>query len=204
MDNQQVKLYDMAYLVGFFLGDGTLYCAQSKGSYQVRFEKADLDCMQLVSELSNEGFGNPGKISLRNRGGQDLHNLIICCRSLHDWLAVNTHMRTVMPDDYYFAPKKVRQEILAGLMDSDGSAELAQTGYLTIRFTNSNLGLINAVRGLARSLDISCGEVIPDYRAARTGYRMTLCTRDFAERAYFNISRKQRRVDAYLEKGSVQ
>lgn len=203
MDNQQVKFDDMAYLVGFFLGDGNLYCAESRGSYQVRFEKADQDCMQIVSALSKQGFGNPGKLSIRNRGGLDSHMLIICCRSLHDWLASNTHMRTVVPAHYFTASKEVRQELLAGLMDSDGSAELASTGYVTVRFTNSNLELINAVRALARGLGISFGDVIPDYRAARTGYRVTLNTGQFSQNAYFRIERKQARVRNYLRKGIV-
>lgn len=203
MDNQQVKLYDMAYLVGFFLGDGSLYCAETRGSYQVRFEKADKDCMQKVSQLALQGFGNPGKHSTRNRGGADCHSLIICCRALHDWLAVNTHMRTLCPQDYFHAPETVRKEVLAGLMDADGSAELAATGYVTVRFTNCNLQLINAVRALARGLGISSGEVIPDYRAARTGYRMTLNTQQFAANAYFSIARKQARIEGYLQKRFV-
>ena len=130
--------------------------------------------------------------------------LIICCRALHDWLAVNTHMRTRFPQEYFEAPRAVQQEVLAGLMDSDGSAELAKTGYLTCRFTNSNLEIINGVRGLARVLGIDTGDVIPDFRAARTGYRMTLRTEHFAKKAYFCIERKQARVRAYLQKGLVQ
>lgn len=203
MDNQQVKLYRMAYTVGFFLGDGTLYCAQSRGSYQVRFEKADVECMHKVSNQCEKEFGNPGKLSVRNRGGLDSHSLIICCRALHDWLMVHTHARTLFPSEFYSAPLEVRQEVLAGLMDSDGSAELAKTGYVTVRFTNTNLELINGVRGLARTLGITCGDVIPDYRAARTGYRMTLNTQAFAEKAYFHIPRKQARLASYLQKGSV-
>ena len=203
MDNQQVKLYRMAYTVGFFLSDGTLYCAQSRGSYQVRFEKADVECMYKVSEQCGKEFGNPGKHSVRTRGGRDSHNLIICCKQLHDWLLVHTHARTFFPPEFYEAPIEVRREVLAGLMDSDGSAELAKTGYVTVRFTNCNLELINGVRGLARTLGITCGDVIPDYRAARTGYRMTLNTRAFAENAYFCIPRKQVRLSQYSMKESV-
>ena len=204
MDNQQVKLYDMAYLVGFFLGDGNLYCAETRGSYQVRFEKSDMDCMQIVSELSAKGFRNPGRITTRNRGGQDTHQLIICCKELHHWLASNTHMRTELPGDYFQAPAAVRKELLAGLMDSDGSAELAKTGYVTVRFTNSNLNLINAVRALSHGLGITYGEVVPDFRAARTGYRMTLNTADFSKNAYFRIERKQARIRHYLAKEVMQ
>lgn len=200
MDNQQVMLHEMAYTVGFFLGDGNLYCAESRGSYQVRFEKADMECMVKVSQQCEKHFGNPGKISTRNRGGLDSHMLVICCRKLHDWLAVMTHMRTKFPEEYYQAPVGVRQEVLAGLMDSDGSAELAATGYVTVRFTNCELNLINGVRGLAKTLGIPVGDVIPDFRAARTGYRMTLTTKEFAQKAYFCIPRKQARIDAYLAK----
>ena len=130
--------------------------------------------------------------------------LIICCKELHHWLAVNTHMRTELPQDYFQGSEAVRRELLAGLMDSDGSAELAKTGYVTVRFTNSNLNLINAVRALARGLGISFGDVVPDFRSARTGYRMTLNTAEFSKNAYFRIERKQARIRHYLAKGVTQ
>lgn len=207
MDNQQDEFAELAYSVGFFLGDGTLYCAKSRGSYQVRFEKPDLECLQKVSGQMAKVFGNGGNISSRQRPswrtgkmGVEVHQLIVCSRDAHDWLASATLMRRVVPSEYFSMPVGVQKEVLAGLMDADGSAEVSKLGYVTIRFTNCELPLIDGVRGLAESIGIPCGEVVPDLRHKRVNYRMTLNTRSFAEKMYFCSERKNARLQAYRKK----
>jgi len=196
MGNQQEEFRKLAYAVGFFLGDGHLYVARSRGSFQVRFEKPDLECLEKVSRQLAEVFGNGGTIRVRRREGRaPVGCLIVCSRDVWEWLAGNTLMRRVVPREYFGEELAVQREVLAGLMDSDGSVE-RNGRYVTVRFTNCELGLVDAVRGLARNLGIGCGSVVQDLRHARVGYRMTLNAEEYWRRGYFVAARKQERLEA--------
>lgn len=207
MDNQQDEFEELAYSVGFFLGDGSLYCAKTRRSFQVRFEKPDLECLEKVSAQLAKVFGNGGNIYSRQKAswrtgklGVVTHQLVVCSREAHDWLAVNTLMRSRLPDVYFSSPAEIQREVLAGFIDSDGSVEVSKAGYTTVRFTNCELAIVGAVRGLAENLGIPCGDVIQDLRHKRVGYRMTLNTKSFAESVRLTSQRKEARLEAYRER----
>jgi len=205
MDNQQEVFDSLAYSVGFLLGDGYFYCAQSRGSYQLRAEKPDVECLERVSRQMDQVFGNPGRIVERRRkGSAPIYSLIICCRDAHDWLFTNTSARKEVPPYYLSASADVKREVLAGLMDSDGSAEKNRE-YITVRFVNTNLDLINFVAGTAKFLGIRHGkkmnQEVGNYKVL---HRVTLNTKDFAEKAYFHSVRKDRRLDHYRSREWVE
>lgn len=208
MDNQQrnQEIAELAYTMGLFLGDGCLYFAKSRGSYQVRFENMDLDTLERAAEEVNRAFGKKVAPRVRTRPSRgDIYELIICSRDCYEWLAFNTRMRSNWPDRFWTLPPEVLKDILIGLMDADGSAE-ANMQYLTVRLTNTKLDILTGAMAVAKIHGVKFGETVSvDERNPRAAacYRITFNTRDYAQKIGFYCRRKQERIEWWLLKNGL-
>lgn len=148
------KLEIHPYLLGFWLGDG------SSRNTQITKPGVVTAIREVVAGHGwtlNEGLA-------RNAGGCELVSVVggmlAALRGLN--LIQNKHV----PPHYLTASREDRAQLLAGLMDSDGSVHRA--GW---EFSNTNRNLIDAVVFLSRSLGHSCSEPAPRVTYSQDGKR---------------------------------
>lgn len=124
---KEKKLLVDPWLVGFWLGDGS--------SYGGSFATVDKEIPQKIEELGYKVNKHKAKHLYGITG------LTSQLRKLN--LIKNKHI----PNDYLFSSIEQRKQLLAGLLDSDGTAARKQ-----VSFVNTNKKLADGVLFLARSL----------------------------------------------------
>lgn len=142
------------YLLGFWLGDGSAWHATiSKPGVADAIRQDVAAAGWTLNEYLHIPEGHCDKVSVTGGLKTALGKLD---------LVQNKHV----PHDYLVASASDRAELLAGLLDTDGSAFLS--GW---EFSNTNRNLIDAVAFLARSLGHSCS--VPAFRVTycQTGAR---------------------------------
>ncbi|AKC02840.1 DarB-like antirestriction [Gordonia phage Gmala1] len=145
-----------AYTLGWYISNG--YSAS--GSPKIGFHEDDLD--YLKRSLIVSGCYNYTDQQSTKRGG----NLVYCANSNHKRKFSNpfAHALNVLglfgvhslekfiPESYKFAPVNVRLELLRGLMDSDGCANVGNRS----QFSTGSRMLANDVADLVRGLGGYC------------------------------------------------
>lgn len=188
------------WLLGYWLGDGHKATAT--------IATADDEVLQRIQQL---GFRTPHYarfnygVVLGHRGQHQTGNLKTVLRDLG--LLHNKHV----PDRYLTSSVHQRREVLAGLLDSDGTVSLRSRpgGPLSgqVVFTNTNRQLVDSVAQLAASLGF-----MPTIREVRreveTGPN-SVCLGSRLQTAWkvsftpnrqvFGIGRKQRTLDQALQ-----
>ncbi|NJM09626.1 MAG: hypothetical protein HC883_01610 [Bdellovibrionaceae bacterium] len=198
MGNQQENetLAKMAYVIGFFLGDGGLYRQLDRDAYRIHFTKMDIECLEAVMHVL-------GRKTIRKHGSS--FRIEYYGKDLYEFLAFNTEFRTVVPYQYITASEHVVKELVAGLMDSDGSVTHTESeGYdrWQLSFTNTERKLMEAMQHFLRKSGVDAGKITT---VANPGHRMVMHIRpnlkQFAERGfYFRNLRKMQRLNDYMQK----
>ena len=122
------------YVLGYWLGDG-----ESRSG--VIFS-GDEDLQSLVAVLKNYGYSPVPK---RKRTVNNITNLSLNSRLSGLGVLNNKHV----PEEYLRSSESQRLELLRGLMDSDGFADVNKN---TVEFCSTNKNLALSVLELARSL----------------------------------------------------
>jgi len=208
----------LAYSVGFFLGDGSLYSGpfissrNGKTYYHndVVFVCSDLEPVQRVQDQIEATFGKRYNMQTRTLpSGRPHYSMSAHRREIFDFFSVNTAMRGEIPPYYFSAPKDVKLELCRGLMDTDGfSAEFVdgtdpryQIKRWMVGFSNGKLPIIQGLAAIAQSLGIKIGKIST---AKKAGYQdvfiIRMNPRSFHEAGmFFYASRKQAKFNRYLE-----
>lgn len=209
---------DLAYAVGFFLGDGSLYSGPFISSRNgktyfhndVIFVKSDIEPIERVQAQIAEVFGRSYKVQTRILpSGQKHWTLTAHHRQIFEFFAVNTAMRQEIPAHYFGASREVKLELARGLMDSDGHcAEFIdrhdpkyEIKRWQLGYSGTKLAIVQGLAAILQSLKIRVGVISP---AKKAGYQDCYIIhpnlRDFHQSGlFFYATRKQARVDRYLE-----
>jgi hypothetical protein len=209
---------ELAYAVGFFLGDGCLYSgpfvsARNGKTYyhnDVVFVCSDLEPVERARTQIEQVFGK--KYNMQTRilpSGKPHYVFTAHRREIFDFFSVNTAMRQEIPAYYFSASKETKLEFCRGLMDTDGySAEFVDNTdkryhikRWMIGFTNGKLNLVQGFASIMQSVGVKVGKISTQVKA---GYRDTYCVcpniRSYHDAGmFFYASRKQAKLDRYLE-----
>lgn len=212
-------VYDnLAYTIGFLLGDGSLDCCPYKDKNGVRrfhnnvvFVCSDEEPILRVQQQLEAVFDYKYSINSRIlKSGLKHWRIAIGRRDAFDWFSVNTNWKGKVPDYYFSADNEVKKEVIRGLMDSDGHcAEFVDTfrgkdkgvKRWTIGFSNNKIEIINNCAALMQMVGIKVGKIA---EGKKKGYRATYMIRpnprSFHEAGmFFYASRKQEKFDRYVE-----
>lgn len=204
---------ELAYTVGFFLGDGSLYSGpfistrNGKTYYHndVVFGCGDLDAIERVQSQIELVFGKRYNIQHRILNtGSTYYVLSTHRRPIFNFFSVNTAMRTVIPHYYFGASPEVRKELCSGLMDSDGHCmETVLPGggpRWQLGFSNGNLGLVQDTASIMQKLGVKVGNLTASKKAGfKDVHILHPNARSFYENGFrFHVARKQARLDRYV------
>lgn len=160
----------LAYSIGFFLGDGNLR-VDTAGKRFVRFFKPDREPLERVSRELETMFGFAYKVSLENNKhvSGNYYRLIASNPAIFDFLAFNTAMRTEIPKEFFQAAPSAQLALLAGLIDSDGYVSITSRGgnradevRCMMGFGNSLRGLVEQFADITRLCGIKPGQIVTD------------------------------------------
>jgi Flp pilus assembly CpaF family ATPase len=171
------------YVFGQWLGDGS--------SYGNRFETIDIETRD---EFRKEGYwvSSEHKAMCRVDSVMDKGGMLIALRSLGVIKTSKEQGETkFVPDVYLYSSVQQRRDLLAGMLDSDGTVSKS-TGVVS--FTNANLRLIDGFRQVAHSLgyQTTTTSKIPTYpykgekKIGKRAYTVSL----FANHDVFRLTRK--------------
>lgn len=211
-------VYDnLAYTVGFLLGDGSLDCCPYKDSNgkkrfhnSVVFVCSDPEPIKRVQDQLEVVFGRKYSINSRIlKSGLEHWRIAIGRRDAFDWFSINTNWKNEVPKYYFGADPEVKKEVIRGLMDSDGHcAEFVDrfktekgVKRWTVGFSNNKIEIINNCAALMQSVGCKVGKIT---EGKKKGYRTTYIIRpnprSFHESGLsFYATRKQEKFDRYVE-----
>lgn len=201
------QLSRTAYSIGFILGDGYLqhYSAVKKGKrypFQcIHVGKPDLDVVERVRDEIEATFGVKYAVFKQTlASGLPFYNLRAYRRDVFDFFAINTRYKAEIPKFFFSAPKDIKRDLIAGLMDSDGHiSQSTQKNWWQIGFGMTNREIVSGAANIMRSLGVKVGQIGEcqqgDYRLF---YRIRPNIRSFIEAGcYFHAERKTERLKAW-------
>lgn len=203
MDNQQGNgtMLDIAYTVGFFLGDGGLYCQPLRNAWRVIFTKQDRECVDLVRAQILAEFQVAGNVRLDSGGVS--WKLEVYSKKLYEFLAFNTAFRTQIPQEFFAADEAVTKELLAGLFDSDGAVTYTEAEgrpRWQLQFTSTERHLAEGVHALVSRFGVRPNAIVGVDTKHKRVYHVRPNMLDFYKAGlYFRSERKQKRLLDYIK-----
>lgn len=217
--SSEKNLFDkLAYSVGFFLGDGSLYSGPFISSRNMKtyyhndvvFVCSDIEPVLRVQNQIEEVFGKKYKMQERKLpSGLPHYVLTAHRREIFDFFSVNTLMRQEIPQYYFSANREAKLELLRGLMDTDGHcAEFIdkhdpryEVKRWTLGFSNNKIALIQGAASLMQNVGMKVGQITT---GKKSGYKdMHIIhpnPRSFHENGmFFYAARKQAKFDRYVK-----
>lgn len=210
--------YQLAYSVGFFLGDGSLsatpFVSTKNGKTyfhnDVVFVCSDLEPIELVTDQLERVTGKRSPMTTRILPSKLPHYRVTSHkREIFDFFSVNTAHRSQIPQYYFSASKDEKLEVIRGMMDSDGHvAEFVdkhdpryEVKRWMLGFSNTELKLVQGIASLMQSIGIKVGQVTAGKKA---GYRDTYIIhpnpRSFVDAGgSFYATRKQAKLTRYVQ-----
>jgi hypothetical protein len=196
-----------AYLVGVFLGDG---CVSNTSAYQMMFRLNTIDAdfaAATTAALEEVGYESAVRTHEVKRGRPN-HALVCHATPLCRWLRDVTDYKKRIPASIFLAPRDHQLAFIAGLMDSEGFVG-ANSNPTNRRFYMGFKSCDPWVPDFIRLLEITgirIGKVQteaplkPGYKAPT---RFTIKMQSWIDAGgYFNIRRKQERVEAWASEGA--
>lgn len=188
------------YLVGVYLGDG---CVRTHcGKLIFRINTIDMDFAQAVQRAFAEITDKPAPISTHfvSKSSKPNNHLHCCDSALAGRMQDETNFKTKLPDWVWTADKEALLALIAGLMDSEGFVSQNSHGSTYMGFKNTGPWFDDFIRVLNRA-GIEVGKIGIE-KPRKPGYltprRFHIKLRSWVRSgAYFNIARKQARVDAW-------
>lgn len=197
---------ELAYSIGFFLGDGTVGASvwQGKTMLRVRWFTDDREPLDRIADELEKVFGRRYAVAVDKSKHVKVpyHRLQATCREIYDFFLSNTEARNRVPPELFDAPEQARRDLLAGMLDSDGYVSVIQrkdrpVGRMRcqVGFTNSNRRLVEEFTSIAVSLGVKCGQICEshptrkDWRTMYTVHPNILSM--LAAGLYFQVARKQ-------------
>lgn len=209
MDDQQRNvLDDIAYSIGFLLGDGCLYSNPFNGDYRIQWATMDVECLEKIkAEMETDR-------PIKPIAGKNASLLSIHCHEMWRAFVDLTGYKKLVPE-YYFkdCDKDVILDVIAGMLDSDGSVKERKIKHnlksgekeywnYALEFYNNEPGLIAGFTKLCKLAGIRTNNVRQLVsQSGRIAYSVSVVLRDFVKhggRLY--CKRKQARLDRFCER----
>lgn len=196
-----------AYLLGVYLGDGSLSRCGEKEKVYFRLSAVDRDFVEAACDAFDAVVGRrPDINTYAERRGRDYHALICKDVALARRLIGDTDEKQRLPLDMIQSWRRDWQlAFVAGLMDSEGfvganSNPTNRRYYMGFKSTDP---WVPDFIKLLQSLGVRIGKVQTE-KPRKAGYkaptRFSIKMQSWVDAgAYFNIARKQERVDAWNE-----
>ena len=151
--------HPLAYTLGVWLGDGSHTYNTVRRDYSISFVSMDEEIIVEVNRVlsSHFNFVNPGLYDReRTKAGTPLYRMKAYSKILTELFCWNTDFKGKLPDFIWNAPKEVQLEMLAGLMDTDGTIAISGSGpkYWVLRFSGTK-GFAYQVPDLCRVIGIN-------------------------------------------------
>jgi hypothetical protein len=205
---------DFAYLLGVYLGDGCVDLTK-KGWLRFRLNAIDVDFIEatklaLVAVVDRKVWTGGPYTDQRSRANRRFYSLWCGHQPLCETLIDVTANKTRLPAFVFDWPRERQLALIAGLMDSEGFVA-ANSNPTNRRFYMGFKCCDPWVLEFARLLEtvgIRIGKVAteeprkPGYKAPT---RFHIKMQSWVDAGgYFNISRKQRRVEQWCEAGAYE
>lgn len=194
---------DWAYLVGVFLGDGCV--TTNNGRPVFRLNTIDRDFATATKAALSSLTGYAVTICTHSVKKSAKPNHSLSCGDAGICAALNeaTANKTKLPDWIFAASDSDKLAFIAGLMDSEGYVCLKHNRQgATLGFKSTDVWFDDFL-ALVRSVGIEHGKVgveAPRQPHYRTPRRISIKLRSWVEAgAYFNIARKQERVERWAK-----
>lgn len=192
---------DVSYLIGAFLGDGSIY--ENKGSFQFSITSSDYGLCFECQRISFNLFGKGGRIKeVRKDNKFSYYQLVICSKNIVNFFREMTKKRLFIPK-FVYINNLTTKAFIQGLMDSDGwiCKVNPSDGYIRYRVGFKNISnWTNEFREMFDLFNVKAGKV----RRVKNGenkeaFCFTVNTQDYCEKIGFRIDRKQELVSEYFE-----
>jgi intein-encoded DNA endonuclease-like protein len=189
-----------AYLVGVYLGDGCVTLHQ--GQLVFRLNTIDEDFAVATKDALRAHTDRPMTIHCHSVSKSSKPNHSLRCGewAIAQRLRDETDSKAKLPDWIWTTDQEGRLAFIAGLMDSEGFVSRNGCGRAYMGFKSTDLWFYDFVRVL-NAAGIQVGQIgveqprKPGYRTPR---RFTIKMASWVKSgAYFNIARKQARVDEW-------
>ena len=212
ISRENAKLWDLAYALGAFMGDGFRGYSDygngawfSSGIACMDKEIVDRFADQIATIFNRRYTVMPYTL----KTGTTMYKCIATAREVYEAFVFSTMWKTQVPEAFVNCPKEVLREFIAGLFDTDGTINEAQalngskTGYnprWQLGFGGTERRVVEDVAALLQRSDVQVGK-IGEYTKAqyRTVFTIHPNLRSFVDAGfYFRCERKAERVKKYL------
>jgi hypothetical protein len=194
------------YLVGVFLGDGCVTYTGDRRYPVFRLNTIDEDFMQATKEALHDLTDRHVSVSKEAVKRSPRPNYALRCSDpeICALLKSQTDEKKKLPDWIWGADQDARLAFIAGLMDSEGYVSRQfgrRAGLFYMGFKSTDVWFDDFVRVLHMSGILTGkigkeGPIKPHYRPSK---RVTIKLASWVRSgAYFNIARKQVKVDEWL------
>lgn len=189
------------YLFGVYLGDGCI-TKDRIGHPVFRLNTIDMDFAQATKDALQMVTGKPVHISTHSvkKSSKPNHSLSCRCRIVSERMVSETDGKKKLPDFIWNSDRDGKLAFIAGLMDSEGFVCKSGSGSIYIGFKSTDVWFYDFIR-LLNSAGIEIGKVgveKPLKEHYRTPRRFHVRIFSWLRSgAYFNIARKQERIDMW-------
>lgn len=189
------------YIVGVYLGDGCV--TKQKGYPTFRLNTIDMDFAEAVKDAFRKHTDRPINIGVHPVKKSSKPNVALRCGDpeICARLVAETAGKQKLPDWIWLSDREGQLAFIAGLMDSEGFVSRNSHGSTYMGFKSTDVWFEDFVKVLNRA-GIRIGKIgveaplKPGYRTPR---RFTIKMQSWVDAgAYFNIARKQERVNAWV------
>ena len=206
MNNGQSAGKDYAYLLGVYLGDGTI-SLRTDNCYRFSLEVIDMDFIdrtrESIKSVTGKNFTN---VKCRSRGMmmEDIYSFAVHDMMFKD-MKESTEDKKFIPQFVFEADREVKIAFLEGLMDSEGwiveRKNKAGIKQYQMGFSCTSSWTYD-VWQLFRSIGVSCCEpYILHQKNKKDCICFTINLASWVQSGIlFSIKRKQDRVDRYADK----
>jgi intein-encoded DNA endonuclease-like protein len=208
-----------AYLIGAYLGDGSISFVPQHGNYFFALNAIDKEFVLKVADCLHEYFGKEPSVFLDKLGGgwqkrntQPLWKTVVYGKSKCQYLRDITHDKRVIPQCIFTANKKIQKAFIAGVMDSEGyvgkhyNQKLDRTQYL-MGIASTDVWLEDFIELLTKH-GVKVGKRYKEKQIQpwhKPKFRYKINTMSWIKSGcYFTIDRKNQRLNDYLNRLSPQ
>ena len=200
------KLKSLAYLVGVYLGDGYAAYVPQNRSFVFALNTIDEDFAITTMEAIYDLLGKKARIcrTPARPPRQLVHRVAVNSKDLVLFLKQETLNKIIIPQFIWKADKEAQRAFIAGIMDSEGwMAICTQNG-----FTAYQLGIagtepwVKELPDFFGKFGLKCGPIKPMKvkRNEKPKVRVLINKISWiSNKCYFNIKRKQSRIQKYDE-----
>lgn len=199
------KTRSTAYLLGVYLGDGWMG-KTTNNRWDFRLNSIDRDFCESTMDCFNSVLGRRTKIHVHSVSKSDKpnHSLTIGCKDLF-WFIDATDKKEKIPEYVWRLKRDDKISFIAGIMDSEGYVAKDRNNRIMIGIKATQNWIKDFYR-LVRSLDLKTGGLLSEkIKSGKTAYYFRFNVKSWIDSGcYFNISRKQKRVDSYSQRLHVE